>query len=78
MVVQQPISLAKNQALVGQRLDVLIEGQGDGLSVGRSYRDAPEIDGLVLLQADVPVEKIVPVHITSALEYDLVGEPVAE
>jgi ribosomal protein S12 methylthiotransferase len=78
MVVQQPISLAKNQALVGQRLDVLIEGQGDGLSVGRSYRDAPEIDGLVLLQADVPVEQIVPVHITSALEYDLVGEPVAE
>jgi ribosomal protein S12 methylthiotransferase len=78
MVVQQPISLAKNQALVGQRLDVLIEGQGDGLSVGRSYRDAPEIDGLVLLQANVPVEKIVPVHITSALEYDLVGEPVAE
>jgi ribosomal protein S12 methylthiotransferase len=78
MVVQQPISLAKNQALVGQRLDVLIEGQGDGLSVGRSYRDAPDIDGLVLLQADVPVEKIVPVHITSALEYDLVGEPVTE
>ncbi len=78
MVAQQPISLAKNQALVGQRLDVLIEGQGDGLSVGRSYRDAPEIDGLVLLQADVPVEKIVPVHITSALEYDLVGKPVAE
>jgi ribosomal protein S12 methylthiotransferase len=78
MIIQQPISLAKNQALVGHRLDVLIEGQGDGLSVGRSYRDAPEIDGLVLLQADVPVEKIVPVRITSALEYDLVGEPVRE
>ena len=76
MAVQQPISLAKNQALVGRTLDVLVEGQGEGLSVGRSYRDAPEIDGLVLVQAELPVGKIVPVHITGALEYDLVGEPV--
>jgi ribosomal protein S12 methylthiotransferase len=75
MEVQQPISLAKNQALVGQTLDVLIEGQGDGLSVGRSYRDAPEIDGLVLVQAELPMGRIVPVRITAALEYDLIGEP---
>ena len=74
MAVQQPISLARNQALVGQTLDVLVEGQGDGVSVGRSYRDAPEIDGLVLVQAELPVGKIVPVRITAALEYDLVGE----
>jgi ribosomal protein S12 methylthiotransferase len=76
MEAQQPISLAKNQALVGQTLDVLIEGQGEGLSVGRSYRDAPEIDGLVLVQAPLPVGQIVPVRITAALEYDLVGEPL--
>lgn len=76
MAVQQPISLAKNQALVGRTLDILVEGQGEGLSVGRSYRDAPEIDGLVLVQAELPVGKIVPVRITGALEYDLVGEPV--
>jgi ribosomal protein S12 methylthiotransferase len=81
MAAQQPISLAKNQALVGRTLDVLIEGQGDGLSVGRSYRDAPEVDGLVLVQGDenrraeLPVGRIVPVRITAALEYDLVGEP---
>jgi ribosomal protein S12 methylthiotransferase len=54
---------------------VLIEGQGDGLSVGRSYRDAPEVDGLVLVQAELPVGEIVPVRVTAALEYDLVGEP---
>jgi ribosomal protein S12 methylthiotransferase len=77
MEVQQPISLARNQALVGRTLDVLIEGQGDGVSVGRSYRDAPEIDGLVLVQAELPVGEIVPLRITAALEYDLVGEPVA-
>jgi ribosomal protein S12 methylthiotransferase len=76
MEVQQPISLAKNQALVGQTLDVLIEGQGDGLSVGRSYRDAPEIDGLVLVQAELPIGGIISVHITAALEYDLLGEPL--
>lgn len=74
MALQQPISLAKNQALVGKTLDVLVEGQGEGLSVGRSYRDAPEIDGLVLVQAELPVGQIVPVRITSALEYDLVGD----
>jgi ribosomal protein S12 methylthiotransferase len=65
--------LAKNQAFVGKTLDVLMEGQGDGLSVGRSYRDAPEIDGLVLVNGDVPPGEIVPVRITGALEYDLTG-----
>jgi ribosomal protein S12 methylthiotransferase len=74
MQVQQPISLAKNQALVRQPLDVLVEGQGEGLSVGRSYRDAPEIDGLVLVQADLPIGEITRVRITGALEYDLIGE----
>jgi ribosomal protein S12 methylthiotransferase len=73
MAVQQPISLARNQALVGSVLDVLIEGQGDDLSVGRSYRDAPEVDGLVLVEGEMPVGHMVPVEITSALEYDLVG-----
>jgi ribosomal protein S12 methylthiotransferase len=74
MAVQQPVSLAKNQALVGRTLDVLTEGQDEGLSVGRSYRDAPEVDGLVLVQVELPLGEIVPVRITAALEYDLVGE----
>lgn len=73
---QQPISLSKNQALVGERLAVLIEGHGDGISVGRTYRDAPEIDGLVLLEEELPVGEMVTVEITGALEYDLVGRRV--
>ncbi len=77
MELQQGISLRKNQALIGRRLDVLVEGVGDGLSVGRSYRDAPEIDGLVLVPTELPVGEIVPVRITEALEYDLVGELAA-
>jgi len=68
---QQAISLQINQSYVGRSLDVLIEGRGDGISVGRSYRDAPEIDGLVLVEGDAAVDKIVSVRITGAMSYDL-------
>jgi ribosomal protein S12 methylthiotransferase len=74
MEVQQQISLESNQAQVGRQLDVLVEGHGDGLSIGRTYRDAPEVDGLVLIPADVTSGQIVPVQITGAMEYDLTGE----
>lgn len=73
MALQQPISLGKNQSLVGRTFDVLIEGQGDGLTVGRTYRDAPEIDGLVVIEGDVPPGEFVPVRVTGAMEYDLTG-----
>lgn len=77
---QQSISLQRNQTFVGQRLDVLVEGYSKGgrrrgieLAVGRSYRDAPEIDGLVLIEGQATVGAIVPVRITGAMAYDLVG-----
>ena len=85
MEAQQRISLEKNQALVGKALDVLVEGQGrleaegnqrethSPISLGRSYRDAPEIDGLVLIEGEAPIGEIVPVRITGALAYDLTG-----
>jgi ribosomal protein S12 methylthiotransferase len=73
MVAQQRISLVKNQAQVGKTLKVLVEGQGDGLSIGRSYRDAPEIDGVVIIDGEVPAGEIVPVRISGALAYDLSG-----
>jgi ribosomal protein S12 methylthiotransferase len=76
MELQQGISLARNQQLVGRVLEVLVEGQGEDLSVGRSYRDAPEIDGLVLVEGRLPVGEMVSVRITGAMEYDLVGEPI--
>jgi ribosomal protein S12 methylthiotransferase len=75
MALQQSISLARNQAQVGRTLDVLVEGYGDGLSVGRSYRDAPEIDGMVIVAGELPVGAFVPVRITGALAYDLTGSP---
>ena len=79
MALQQKISLEKNQVLVGERLDVLIEGHGEvegtseAIAVGRSYRDAPEIDGLVFVEGQPPIGEIVPVRITGALPYDLSG-----
>lgn len=76
MAKQQQISLAKNQRFVGKTLTTLIEGQNDGLSVGRSYRDAPEVDGLVIIEGDVPPGEMVPVKITGAMEYDLTGTAV--
>ncbi len=76
MLLQESISLKKNQRLIGQTLDVLVEGYGDGLSIGRSYRDAPEIDGMVLVEDKLPEGAIVPVQITGALVHDLLGKPV--
>jgi ribosomal protein S12 methylthiotransferase len=75
MLLQQQISLEKNQTFVGKTMDVLVEGVGDGISLGRSYRDAPEIDGLVIIEQEVPVGEIIPIEITGAMAYDLVGRP---
>jgi ribosomal protein S12 methylthiotransferase len=73
MEKQQPISLERNRAFVGRDLKVLIEGAGDGISIGRSYRDAPEVDGLVLVKGEISTGKMVTVHIDSAMVYDLSG-----
>ena len=78
MELQQGISLQVNQSYVGQTLDVLIEGFGDGVSVGRSYRDAPEIDGMVIVEAKLPLGEIVPIRISGAMVYDLAGVPAQQ
>ncbi|MFQ5858095.1 MAG: 30S ribosomal protein S12 methylthiotransferase RimO [Anaerolineae bacterium] len=77
MELQQQVSLEKNRQFVGHELDVLIEGAGDGISVGRTYRDAPEVDGLVIVQGEWPPNTMLLVRITGAMEYDLLGEAVA-
>jgi ribosomal protein S12 methylthiotransferase len=73
MELQQSISLQVNQSYVGKTLDVLVEGFNDGISIGRSYRDAPEVDGLVVIEGKASVGDIVPVRITGSLAYDLTG-----
>jgi ribosomal protein S12 methylthiotransferase len=88
MALQQGISLEKNQAFIGKQLDVLIEGQGtledednssdekNTISLGRTYRDAPEIDGLVIVENEIPIGEMVPVRINGAMPYDLSGKAI--
>ena len=73
MALQQGISLQKNQSLVGKTLDVLVEGYGDGITLGRTYRDAPEIDGYTIIEGEIPPGELVPVRINGAMAYDLSG-----
>jgi ribosomal protein S12 methylthiotransferase len=83
MEAQQAISLRKNRSLVGQRLQVLIEGNGEiedafgrtePISAGRARRHAPEVDGLVFVSGTHPIGSLIEVAITDATEYDLWAE----
>ena len=67
---------AYNAALVGKIVDVIYEGTDEIIkySYGRTYADAPEIDGLVFVSGDAPLGEIVPVQITGTVgDYDLIG-----
>ncbi len=75
MTLQQPISLSRNQEQVGRVLPVLVEGFDNGVSIGRSYRDAPEIDGYVVVPGELPLGEMVPIQISGAMVYDLTGTP---
>lgn len=76
MALQQPIAAARNAALVGQVVDVLIEEEhpATGLKIGRSPRFAPEVDGVVYVQGEARLGSLVPVKITEAEVYDLHGQ----
>jgi ribosomal protein S12 methylthiotransferase len=79
MATARDVTLASNQQMIGSDLEVLIEGRpedGSAWYAGRSYRDAPEVDGLVLVRADeLPVGELVPVRVERALAYDLLASP---
>lgn len=74
MELQQKIAYARNAAWIGRELDVLVEGAGDGVSIGRSYRDAPEVDGVVIIQKELPAGQFARARIMEASEYDLIAE----
>jgi ribosomal protein S12 methylthiotransferase len=84
MAAQQRISMARNQLQVGRTLDVLVESEGQitgrrgVVALGRSYRDAPEVDGLVVIPGRLPDGQMARVRVTGALEYDLMAETVRE
>ncbi len=74
MRLQQGISLAVNQSWIDRKLDVLVEEVRDGWVIGRSHRDAPEIDGLVYARGQAEPGDIISVKVESAEPYDLYGE----
>jgi len=81
MTLQQEISLRRNEAWVGQTMDVLVEGAAEKGRrwLGRSFRDAPDIDGMVAASATEPLQPgdFAPVRITRALPYDLEGTAIS-
>lgn len=82
MELQQEVSLDKNQELVGTIQKVIIEGYSpeDDVYVGRTFRDAPNVDGMVFVECDYELISgtIVDVMIKEAGPYDLIGGIVDE
>ncbi len=82
MATQRKIARAKNKALVGRELDVLVEGpseEHDLVMAGRHAGQAPEIDGQVYLGGgEVLPGQMRRVKITQASDYDLVGDVIDE
>lgn len=79
MLLQQKISQENNRRLLNQTLEVLVEAREDETDVwlGRTYMDAPEVDGTVFLKANgLQPGQFVPAKITGTREYDLVAELV--
>lgn len=78
MELQQEISIDKSERLVGSKLEVIIEGKAadEDVYVGRTYMDAPGIDGYVFINTEEELMSgdFAFVRITKALEYDLIGE----
>jgi ribosomal protein S12 methylthiotransferase len=74
--VQEPITRAGRDALVGEEVDVLVDTVGDdGTLLGRTHREAPEIDGVVRLHADwARPGAVVAAHVTEAIGPDLVAK----
>jgi len=73
---QQAISMARLKQRIGQTMTVLVEGEDDNGWFGRSYADAPEIDGLVFINTRQELQpgQFIEVNITDSDEYDLYAD----
>ncbi len=79
MTIQQEIAFEKSEEMVGKTLDVMIEGRipEDHVYVGRTYRDAPGVDGMIFLDetgmGELMTGDYVRALVTESSEYDLIG-----
>lgn len=78
MELQQEISMDKSERLVGKEIEVIIEGKAsdEDVYVGRSYMDAPSVDGYVFINSEEELMSgdFAKVRIVKAMEYDLIGD----
>ena len=78
MELQEEIIFDKNEEMKGRELYVFIEGKvsDENAYIGRTYRDAPDVDGYIFINTDetLMTGDIVKVKVTGAYEYDLIGE----
>ena len=75
MLLQQEINLSKNKSRIGNVERVLIDMHSEeGISIGRSYRDAPEVDNFIRIEEILPIGEFVDVKIIDAFDYDVQGE----
>lgn len=78
MELQEEIIMGLNEEMIGKELYCMIEGQvsGENTYVGRTYRDAPDVDGYLFVDTDQQLMSgdFVKVKVTGAYEYDLIGE----
>lgn len=82
MELQQAIAFERAQEQIGREMEVMIEGKvaDENAFVGRTYMDAPNVDGLIFVNSDAPLMSgdFCRVRVTGALEYDLIGECIDE
>lgn len=82
MQIQQEIAFAAAENMVGRTVEVLIEGKipEDGIYIGRTYKDAPDVDGYIFVNAEEEMMSgdMVQVEVTGASDYDLIGDVIYE
>ena len=79
MELQQAIVFELSSSHIGREFDVIIEGRiadKDHVYVGRTYRDAPNVDGLIFINSEEELMSgdFVRAKVTGSSEYDLIGE----
>lgn len=78
MELQQDIAFDKAEDMVGSEVLMMVEGKvaDENVYVGRTYKDAPNVDGLIFVHTDAELitGDFAKVNVTGALEYDLIGE----
>ena len=71
-------NLVDSEILIGSTEKVLIDlYTDDGFSIGRSYRDSPEVDNTVRIKDKLPIGKFIDIRIIEATEYELLGSSIS-